>query len=100
MLQCYLIFYIGYKIILLKNAILQLSWGKDRSATNATAATYPYPTAAPAPYLTQIPAAPTVWVDSNGQQAGLQPWMGVYYPPFQPQYHAASANEPLIEDTS
>ncbi|CAO3693567.1 unnamed protein product [Umbelopsis ramanniana] len=77
----------------------RLSWGKDRSAANATATTYAYPTAAPAPYLTQIPAAPTVWVDSNGQQAGLQPWMGVYYPPFQPQYHAATGNEQLIEDT-
>ncbi|KAI9284966.1 hypothetical protein BC943DRAFT_325119 [Umbelopsis sp. AD052] len=76
----------------------RLSWGKDRSAVNATATTYPFPTAAPAPYLTQIPAAPTVWVDSNGQQAGIQPWMGMYYPPFPPQYHAAT--EPLIEDPS
>jgi hypothetical protein len=79
---------------------LQLSWGKDRSVTNANTNTYPYPAAAPpAPYLTQIPTTPTVWLDTNGQQTGLQPWMGVYYPPYQPQYHPTTTNEPPIEDT-
>jgi hypothetical protein len=79
----------------------QLSWGKDRTATNATANSNPnafqYP--APAPYMTQMPAASPVWLESNGQQPGLQPWMGVYYPAYQPHFNAAQVNKP-IEDTA
>jgi hypothetical protein len=49
--------------------------------------------------MTQMPAASPVWLESNGQQPGLQPWMGVYYPAYQPHFNAAQVNEP-IEDTA
>ncbi|KAM3581688.1 E3 ubiquitin-protein ligase pub1 [Umbelopsis sp. WA50703] len=71
----------------------RLSWGKDRATNNYT---FSNPTPAPpAPYLTQMAAPSPVWVESNGQQPQLQPWMGVYYPAYQPTFNTITG--PLEE---